>query len=158
MLMDKTDFHQEIGFISSIHHTVDQFDLTTNTPLRPYTRRARLFMDSLSFVSVTAVVYLLISFFQPVRLRLIDQSQEREKVKLLMDRYSAPSEDFFKLWPHDKHYFFSADKNAALAYRVNRGVALILADPVGNKASFTGLYKQFHEMCWANDWQHLLFY
>ncbi len=156
MLMDKSDFHQEIGFASALHHTVDQFDLTTNTPLHPYTRRARLFMDSLSFVSVAAIIYLVISLFQPVRLRLIDQSQEREKVKALMEKYTAPSEDFFKIWPHDKHFFFNDKQDAALAYRASKGVALILADPVGNKASFKQLYKQFHEMCWANDWQPAL--
>ena len=156
MLMDKSDFHQEINFSSALHHTVDQFDLTTNRTLHPYTRRAKLFMDSLSFVSTVAIIYLVISLFQPVRLRLSDQTQERIKVKQLMEKYTAPSEDFFKLWPHDKHYFFNDKQDAALAYRASKGVALILADPVGNKASFADLYKQFHEMCWANDWQPAL--
>ena len=45
MLMDNSDFHQEIGFASALHHTVDQFDLTTNIPLHPYTKRAKLFID-----------------------------------------------------------------------------------------------------------------
>ena len=155
MLMDQSDFHREISFVSAIHHTVDQFDLTTST-LHPYTRQARLFMDSLSFISVISLGYLAISLFLPVRDRLIDQSEQRKKVEHLMTEYGAPSEDFFKLWPHDKHYFFSSSGDAVLAYRVRRGVALVIADPVGNKVSFKKLLTDFQDMCWANDWQPAL--
>lgn len=155
MLMDKSDFHQEISFTSALHHTIDQFDLTTTT-LRPYTRRARIFMDSLSFVSVVSLSYLVLSLFLPVRDRLLDQSSSRERVKRLMEQYQAPSEDFFKLWPHDKHYFFASSGDSALAYNVRRGVALVLADPVGNKVSFKKLLAEFQDMCWANDWQPAL--
>lgn len=153
MLMDKSDFHQEIGFNSALHHTIDQFDLTTNRPLIPYTRKAKLFMGSLSFVSIIALVYLTLSLFQPVRFRLNDQSSNRKKIYYLMEQFGAPSEDFFKIWPHDKHYFFDTNEDAALAYTVRRGVALVLADPVGNKASYKRLILQFEEFCWANDWQ-----
>ncbi len=150
--MDKTDFHQEIGLLSAVHHTVDQFDLTTNS-LHPYTHRAKLFLDSLSFISVLSLGYVALSLFMPVRARIIDQSSGRERVKKLMERYGAPSEDFFKIWPADKHYFFSDQKDAALAYAVKRGSVLVLADPVGNKGSFAKLFEQFHDLCWANDWQ-----
>ena len=156
MLMDKTDFHQEIGFTSALHHTIDQFGLTTNSPLVPHTRRARLFVDSLSFISFTSIVYVIVSLFMPVRTLLIDQASGRERMKRLMDEYGAPSEDFFKLWPHDKHYFFDSGNTAGLAYHVRHGVALILADPVGDKAAYSRLIREFSEMCWSNDWQPAL--
>ncbi len=156
LLMDETDFHVEINFPSAIHHTIDQFDLTTNHPLHPYTKRAKLFMDSLSFVSTASVAYLVISLVQPVRARFIDQSEQRKRIKALMDEYGAPSEDFFKLWPHDKQYFFNQRGDAALAYYTKRGVALVLADPVGRQQSFKKLLREFSELCWANDWQPAL--
>ncbi len=156
MLMDKSDFRQELSFSSALHHTIDQFDLTTAHPLHPYTRRASLFMDSLSFVSIASVVFLIVSLVQPVRAHLVDQSEQRARLKALLERYSAPSEEFFKLWPHDKHYFFSRDGTAALAYLTKRGVALILADPVGEPKTFKKLMKEFSELCWANDWQPAL--
>ncbi len=156
MLMDKTDFHQEIGFTSALHHTVDQFGLTTNSPLIPYTKRARLFVDSLSFISFTSLVYVIVSLFAPVRLLLIDQTSNRERMQRLMERYGAPSEDFFKLWPHDKHYFFDQTETAGLAYLVRHGIALILADPVGSKSAYSRLMREFNDMCWANDWQPAL--
>lgn len=152
MLMDRSDFHQEIGFTSALHHTIDQFDITTNSPLKPYTHRAKLFMDSLSFISTASVAYVALALFLPVRARLIDQATGRERMRKLLDQYGAPSEEFFKIWPHDKHYFFSSMGDAGLAYTVKKGIALVLADPVGNKASYAELLSRFQEMCWANDW------
>ena len=156
MLMDNTDFRQELSFTSALHHTIDQFNITTSQPLHAHTKRASLFLDSLSFVSVASGVFLLVSLVQPVRARLVDQSEQRARLKTLLERYSAPSEEFFKLWPHDKHYFFSQDGNAALAYLTKRGVALVLADPVGDSRSFKKLIKEFVLLCWANDWQPAL--
>ncbi|MGC1176678.1 MAG: hypothetical protein WA843_01290, partial [Candidatus Saccharimonadales bacterium] len=57
MLLDRLDFHQEISLPTAAHYTVDQLDLTTTHPLHPYTKRARLFVDSLSFVSVASLTY-----------------------------------------------------------------------------------------------------
>jgi len=152
MLMDKSDFHQEIGFGSALHSTIDQFGLTINHPLHPYTKRANIFLDSLTVISIAAVVYLVISLFKPVK-ALLAENDNLDKIKLIMEKYGAPSEDFFKLWPKDKLYFFSDDQQAALAYQVRRGVALILADPVGKKSSYSQLFSSFHELCWVNDWQ-----
>ncbi len=156
MLMDKSDFHHEIGFGSALHHTLDQFDLTIANPLHAYTRRAILFMDSLTFVSVASLTFLLISLFKPVKYRLIDQSENRDRVSMLMERYGASSEEFFKLWPQDKHYFFSTSGDAVLAYQLRKGVALVIGEPVGNKKSFRSLIQQFNEMCWANGWSPTL--
>ena len=156
MLMDKTDFHREIGFNSALHHTIDQFDLTTNQPLKPYTKRASLFMDSLSFISVVSIIYVAISLFNPVRARFFETGADRERLRQLMKEYGAPSEDFFKLWPLDKHYFFSSDRQAGLAYQVRHGIALVLADPVGKRSAYKELFLRFHDLCLANDWQPAL--
>jgi phosphatidylglycerol lysyltransferase len=152
LLMDTRDFHREVGLGEAIHHTVDQFGLTTSSNLVPYTRRAKAFLDSLSVISTAAVAYALISLFQPIRMRLTDQSGNREKAHDLLDRYPASSEDFFKLWPRDKLYFFNEAETAGLAYRVYRGVALVVGDPFGDRAGFDELIDRFDELCATNDW------
>src|SRR5207253_7054731 len=151
-LLDKRDFHQEIGVPTALHYTVDRFDLTTNKPLHPYTKRGLLFVDSLSFVSVAAIAYVGVSLFQPLRLRLSDQTSNREQLQHLLERYGGLSEDFFKLWPHDKQYFFSASRRSGLAFHVYHGVALCLGDPVGDKREFKQLMRDFQELCFGNDW------
>jgi phosphatidylglycerol lysyltransferase len=136
----------------AIHYTIDQFDLTTSKPLHAYTRQGKLFVDSLSFVSVGAVVYAVIALFQPLRSRFVDQTAQRQHVHELLKRYGGRSEDFFKIWPHDKQYFFSPDGQGALAFRVSRGVALCLGNPVGDKRQFDQLLRDFAYLCFSNDW------
>lgn len=152
MIMDKRDFHQEITVGNAIHRTIDQFGLTTNDTLTPYTNRAKIFMDSLSIISIGAVGYALISLFQPLRARFIDQNRNREIVSQLLINYPASSEDFFKLWPHDKTYFLNEDHSSALAMRVHRGVALVVGDPAGNQLTFDVLLSSFIRLCHFNDW------
>ncbi|HSX45821.1 MAG TPA: phosphatidylglycerol lysyltransferase domain-containing protein [Candidatus Saccharimonadia bacterium] len=152
LLLDHSDFHREIGPWTAAHYTVDQFGITTITPITPYTRRAHLFVDSLSFVSVAAVAYAAVSLFQPLRVKLLNQDRAREKMEQLLDKYGGPSEEFFKLWPHDKQYFFDKTGHSGLALRVTRAVALCLSDPVGAPGSFNKLLKELDNVCFGNDW------
>lgn len=151
-LMDKRDFHQEIAPLTAVHYTVDRFELTTN-PLHPYTRRALLFQDSLTFISVSAVGLALISLFQPLRTRYAHQKEKYEQARQLVYAGSQDSEDFFKLWPHDKMYFFSTTGRSGLAYKVQRGVALVVGDPFGESKEMRKLLVQFEDFCFGNDWR-----
>jgi phosphatidylglycerol lysyltransferase len=151
-LLDDSDFHQEIGVTSSIHYTIDQFNLTTNKPVHPYTKRAHLFLDSLSFVSLFAVLYGAFSLFQPLRAKFADQSDAREKILKLLEQYETNCEEFFKLWPHDKQYYFDDSGQSAIAFHVFAGVALCLSDPIGNPERFVALMAGFQNQCFNNDW------
>ncbi len=151
-LLDTKDFHQEIGWQTGLHYTVDQFNLTTNKPIHPYTRRARVFVDSLSFISLMALIYAAFSLFQPLRSRFTDQSLAREKLSSLLHDYGAESEEFFKVWPHDKQYYFDESGQSGLAFHVYHGVALCLSDPIGNKQRYKDLLSGFMNLCFNNDW------
>ncbi len=152
MLMDERGFHQEVTPLIAMQNTVDQFALITDEPLQPHTRRAKMFVDSLSIVSVVAMGYAVVSFFAPMRARLAAQEQERERFRQLLISNDVPSEDFFKLWPQDKQYFFSDSGRAGLAYKVQHGVALVAGDPVGPASSVANLLTNFTDICKDNDW------
>ena len=152
-LLDAHDFRQEITVVEAMHRTIDQFGLTTSNELVAHTRRAWLFERSLSVMSVGALVYAFVSLFQPLRARFGDQSSGRLHAEALLVKYPASSEDFFKLWPHDKIYFFDTTAQAGLAYSVHRGVALVVGDPLGNPEKFDSLLDSFEELCRTNDWQ-----
>jgi len=156
VVLDKTDFHREISIPAAMHYTVDQFNLTIAKPVRPDTARAHLFVDSLSLTSTVAIVYAVLALFQPLRSYFSGHQSEREHMLRLLAQHKAPSEDFFKLWPHDKQYFFSRSGNAGLAFKVHRGMALCLGDPVGAAESITSLLKAFDSFCFGNGWQPVL--
>lgn len=151
-LLDNHDFHQEISPLTAVHYTIDQFDLTTARPIHAYTKRAEIFLNSLSIVSVVAVGYSVLSLFQPLRMRLHDQQINRQKMQQLLLTSHSPSEDYFKLWPHDKMYFFDDLGRSGLAFHTYNGVALCLGDPAGEKRYFSDLINQFSDLCFGNDW------
>ncbi|HUB93994.1 MAG TPA: phosphatidylglycerol lysyltransferase domain-containing protein [Verrucomicrobiae bacterium] len=151
MLLDDHDFHQEISLTSAAHQTVDQFGLTEDHAVA-YTRRARLFVDSLSVLSVAAVGYAAISFFEPIRVALSSQTVQRAKTSRLLDHYPSDLDDYFKLWPHDKLYYFDVSGEAGIAYHVARGVALVAGNPFGDPKCFSTLLDSFIELCFVNDW------
>ena len=153
ILMDQRGFHHEIGFAEAAHRTLDQFGLTTDSDLIPYTRRARAFMDSLSLLSLSSLGYVFLSLFQPIRARLVSQEPRRQQLQQLLKSYPASSEDFFKLWPHDKLYFFNDQQTAGLAYGVQSGIALVLGDPNGDARAFNALLDSFDAYCRLNDWR-----
>lgn len=153
LFLDVHDFHHEISLGEAVHRTIDQFGLTTSSDIIPYTRRAHIFLSSLSVISLAAVGYAFLSFFQPLRARFSDQSEYRRTTERLLSKYNGNSEDFFKLWPHDKYYFFNAAQNAGVAYTVRHGIALVVGDPMGSSKDFPKLITTFDEWCRSNDWR-----
>jgi phosphatidylglycerol lysyltransferase len=151
ILLDKHDFHQEIAAQTAVHMTIDQFGLTTDHAVA-HTRRARLFLDSLSVISIAAVAYAAVAFFDPIRVRLSSQSGQREHVERLLKRYPSDIDDFFKLWPHDKSYYFDKSGEAGLAFHVSAGVALVVGNPFGDPKRYKELLANFTELCFVNDW------
>lgn len=152
--LGRSGFHQHISVPAAMHYTIDQLNLTVSHPAHPYDRKARLFSDSLTFATAFAILYVLISFVQPLRARFSDQHLARQRFHdLLRAQHNSVSEDFFKLWPHDKQYFFDSSDSSALAFRVHNGTALVLGGPTGKQARFKQLLIEFSYVCWGNDWQ-----
>jgi len=152
LLLDRHDFHQEINLPLAAHYTVDQFNITTTHPAQAYTERGRLFLYSLSLVSTLSLIYAAISLFQPLRARFSDQARNRQAMDRILTKHGGSSEDYFKLYPYDKQYFLTPDQSAGLAFRVERGVALIVGDPAGDKYACNQLLEMFEELCHTNDW------
>lgn len=152
MVLDEHDFHHEISIPEAVHRTIDQFDLTTSTDTVPYSPRAHVFVNSLSLLSTTAVGFVFVSLFSPIRSHLRAGRADRRRARQIIEVCPASSEDFFKLWPQDKSYFFDASRSATLAYGVRQGVALAVGDPVGDPQAIPALLRDFDTFCYTNDW------
>lgn len=75
-----------------------------------------------------AVVWILFRPYKPPQAG----ARDYDRVKRLLENYSTSSEDFFKLWPKDKEYFWSPSDEGFVAYKVAGSTAFGLADPIGN--------------------------
>jgi phosphatidylglycerol lysyltransferase len=85
-------------------------------------------------------------------LRYFDAHNWRYLAIKILASGKGDSEDYFKIWPHDKNYFFNEAKTACIAYSVHGGVALGIGDPFGAVSEFTNTMDEFLTYCAINDW------
>ncbi|MBC7581877.1 DUF2156 domain-containing protein [Aeromicrobium sp.] len=95
--------------------------------------KARLFSQSLTAFGVLFYGWLASSLFLPVLIRQAEPyEQQRARKRLIqqLPELSTNSEDYFKVWPHDKYYWTSRD-DAIVAYRTEGNYNIALANPIG---------------------------
>lgn len=114
-----------------------------------YERRLRTTLNTLS---VGLIVLLAWTLFRPSGKKQVAGSDERDKAHKLLLKYSNSSEDYFKLWPPDKQYFFSQTGEGMVAYKISGTVAFALADPIAAPNRRAALVQAFTEFCRTNGW------
>ncbi|HET9850074.1 MAG TPA: phosphatidylglycerol lysyltransferase domain-containing protein [Candidatus Saccharimonadales bacterium] len=75
---------------------------------------------------VAAILWVLFRPYKPAR-----TPKDWPKVEATLKKYSKSSEDYFKLWPPDKEYFWNRSGDGFIAYRLQGTTAFGLADPIG---------------------------
>jgi phosphatidylglycerol lysyltransferase len=155
-LLDKRDFGINFSPLDAFEHTLKEYLLLGNGDLTPHTRFSHWFLESFSVVGVVTVVYCLYNLLRPLQYELRTLPAEREHAEKLLKEYGGEIDDYFKLWPRDKSYFFSSDGLAFIAYAVARGVAVCFANPEGKPESMSKLLYEFREFCIGNGW-HIAF-
>lgn len=92
-----------------------------------------------AFLSAAAVVILWV-LFKPSKIGS-SAVGDYDRVKIELQNNSSSSEDYFKLWPTDKKYYFGDGLDGFIAYKVVGSVAYGLADPIA--ANQAKLLNQF---------------
>ncbi len=149
-LMSRRDLGIYIGLFESQKHAVLLLCNGSVGNLTIHSRHAKLFIDSINLARVVAIILAIGAFFRPLQPRSDDQTLQRGVARQLLEKYGGSSEDFFKLWPEDKLFFFHHD--SGLAYKVVDGLAMILGDPIGKPADFESLLLAFLDLARRSRW------
>ncbi|MBP9852814.1 DUF2156 domain-containing protein [Candidatus Saccharibacteria bacterium] len=108
--------------------------------------RLKLFDRSLNMIGGFMYLWLLAGLFLPRKLAPTeDRALNREQVALLLSKYSTSSEDYFKLWPKDKEYWFDETGQGAVAYAQSAGYFIALANPMCSPRSVPSYLRSFRE-------------
>ena len=108
-----------------------------------------------SVLLLASVWFILYSMFKPAKFGSSEITDEDMlEVEAILDGASNSTEDFFKTWPVDKQYFWSARHTGFVAYKVVGPIAFALSDPIAkSKASRQKLLKDFMAYCRAHGWR-----
>ncbi|HVO76600.1 MAG TPA: phosphatidylglycerol lysyltransferase domain-containing protein [Candidatus Bathyarchaeia archaeon] len=150
-LLDRRHFDIDFHLGDAARETWRFLTFSGDPTLIPRTRYARWFLDSLSLMTVTAIVYSLYALFRPALYVFGTLPRERAFAKAIVERHGRSALDFFKFWP-DKSFFFSPSRRSFIAYRVGRHFAVALADPTGPEEETEEIIARFAEFCRENDW------
>ncbi|MFM7060897.1 MAG: bifunctional lysylphosphatidylglycerol flippase/synthetase MprF, partial [Actinomycetes bacterium] len=110
------------------------------------------FPASLTVLGISSLIAIVLLALAPVADRFVVHEEERQRVRVLVDRADGDSLDPFAL-RHDKRYVFSSDGRAVVAYRYLNGVGLAAGDPVGDQASAPDAVRRFIARCDAHGWR-----
>ena len=116
------------------------------------TIRAKLFGQVLTATGIFLYGWLFMGLFLPSFLpsKLYTQEEELEEIADLLKRHSTNSEDHFKVWPPDKNYWFTENREVAIAYKQSGAYTFALADPIAAKTNIQSSLKAFHSFCRAH--------
>jgi lysylphosphatidylglycerol synthetase-like protein (DUF2156 family) len=123
------------------------FDYTIGSRILPHGQiKSALLAHTISAFILTGGAVILWILFRPYKYYPLMRRNDRA-VKDLLKKYSASSEDYFKLWPSDKDYFWAPDGEGFIAYKAVGSIVFALAGPVCHPDRQAELLKSF--MAWA---------
>jgi len=150
-LLETREFGINFTLGDSVRRTMRLVTFQEDPALKPHTRYAAWFLDSLYLISAAALLYAGFAVFRPALYRFRTHPHEIELAKGVLERHGRCSQDFFKARA-DKSLFWSPDRECFLAYGVARSFAVVLGDPVGPVPALEQIIRDFEAYCRDNDW------
>lgn len=135
----------------ALWQTLAMFFTADNAGLQPTTRFGRFFSDSIYIIGIVTLGYALFMLLRPVLMRSGATWSERERAKILVERYGNSSLARFALFD-DKVYYFSPSGQSVIAYVPKGRGAIALGDPIGLPNDRLEAIAGFRVFCDQNDW------
>jgi len=104
-----------------------------------------LLAHTLSVFIATSLVLVLWILFKPGKVR--PAPSDKSKLKDFLSQYSLTAEDYFKLGPDDRQYFWASGSRGFVAYKTVGSICFALADPISSKSARAKVLKEF--IAWA---------
>jgi phosphatidylglycerol lysyltransferase len=151
-LLDEIEFRHNFHWAEALRQAALFLSSVGDDGVLPHTAYARWFLGSLHTLYLALLAYAGWALFRPAVYFFQQRGQELQRAESLVARYGRSAQDYFKIWP-DKSFFFHPSGEAFLAYRVGRGVAVVLGDPVGPPELIGDTIRRLEDFCRKKGWR-----
>ena len=126
----------------AIDHFSDYVENRVRVPHSHLT--SALLAHTISVFILAVIASVLWVLFKPYG-RQRGKGSDLSGVRANLRRHSKTTEDYFKLWPEDKEYYWDEHRSGFIAYKIAGPIAFALADPTGPRP--TSLLEDFRAWC-----------
>ena len=154
-LLEKRHFGMEFTFAESMEYTLRSLFLMDND-LIPTSGFAKEFLALVHTLAFGVWVLLVVTLFKTRRNRLINLHQLKPEAERLTNEWGDSFLDTYKLGK-DKDSYVAAEFPAYLAYKVAKGMAVVLEGPVCMKEKKADAVQLFESFCIGNGWKSCYF-
>lgn len=144
--IDKRHFGVDFTWQQSLLHTLKMFILIQDTTLQPLTRFAHEFVWLIRATGFITWGFLLVALIRPGLQKHSVPENAAERVQHLLAEFGTSAMDYFKYYK-DKLYFFSDIHEGFIAYRIARGFAIVLEEPVCASENKYSILREFDLHC-----------
>ncbi|HET9569928.1 MAG TPA: phosphatidylglycerol lysyltransferase domain-containing protein [Bacteroidales bacterium] len=149
-LMDKRHFGMDFEFLSSVKTMLRMFFLFDDGGLVPHTVFARNFIYAIYTAGGLVICFVFFSILKPIFARPYNTPEEKDLAALILQKYGDSSLDYFKIYP-DKLFFIADDNDGFVSFKVTRGYAVALGNPVcKDDEAAKSLIQAFDKYCMEN--------
>jgi phosphatidylglycerol lysyltransferase len=148
--LDKKHFRIDFSIPQSIKYTIQNFFLIGSRDLIPYDGFGRDFINLIKCSGFATISFLIYSLARPYFFKAIPEEEEKARALSLVKLYGKSSLDYFKTYP-DKLIYAPEGINAFISYKVSKGFAVVLEDPVAeDDEAMKNCILSFNSFCYDN--------
>jgi phosphatidylglycerol lysyltransferase len=144
--IDQRHFALDFGWQQAIVHSLKSFLLVEDTTLHPVTRFGREFIWLIRSLGFLTWGFLVFTLLKPAMHTTTHSISYKERAAYLLSQFGHSASDYFKIY-QDKLYFFSDICDAFIAYRIARGFAIVLEEPVCAEENKIAVLREFDQHC-----------
>ncbi|MFN6528963.1 phosphatidylglycerol lysyltransferase domain-containing protein [Nostoc sp. ChiSLP03a] len=144
-------FSENFNWREAIVQTLAMFFTEDNWGLQPKSQFGEFFANSIYIIAASTITYAIVMLLQPVFWRNLATTNERRRVKEIVEQYGCSSLAALTLL-NDKSYYFSPSGNSVIAYVPKGRGAIALGDPIGPIEDRKETIIAFQQFCQRNDW------
>lgn len=144
--IDIKHFGLDFTWKQSLLHTFKMFLLVEDTTLNPVTQFGYEFVWFIRVLGFFTWGFLLFTLIKPQFEKHTNNEAHKERALFLLSQFGNSSNEYFKVYK-DKLYFFSDMHESFIAYRIARGFAIVLEEPICDEENKVSVIKEFDLHC-----------